>query len=145
MKPTQPSVRRHAPARLALACAVSVPLVLAGCGQAEDAARGAASDAARSAGSAASSAASSAAGGLKRAATERVVQELCDQTTGKGALADVRLTEKERAAAGRLAGAASAAGVPKRYVDPLRQVADSSDQQDVADAITSLREACQQR
>jgi hypothetical protein len=145
MERTHPPVRRRAPARLALACALSVPVLLAGCGQAEDAARGAASDAASSARSAASSAASSAAGGLKKAATDRVVRELCDQTTGNGALADVRLTDNERAAAGRLASAASAAGVSQRYVDPLRQVAESSDQQRVADAVTALREACQQR
>jgi len=148
MDRTQPAVRRQAPVRVALACALSLPLVLAGCGQAEDASRGAVSEAARSASAAASSAASSAssaAGGLKEAAKDRVVKQLCEQTSGNGALADVKLTENERAAIGRLASAASAAGVSERFVAPLRQVSESTNQQDVTDAVTSLREACQNR
>src|SRR3954454_3907361 len=81
---------------LALACALSLPLALAACGQAEDAARGAASDAASSAASAASSAASSAAGGLKSAAGERVLQELCKQTTGSRAPGHGQLADTHR-------------------------------------------------
>ena len=146
MDPTRPPVRRlRLSPRLALVCAVGLPVVLAGCGQGgygDSAAASSAASAATSAASSAASAASSAAGGLKTAATEQIRKQLCRQTTGSGALADVRITDTERAAAGRLASAASAAGVADKYVEPLRQVAESKDQQKVSDAITALRNAC---
>jgi hypothetical protein len=125
---------RGTAARIGLVLAVALAMGLSACGQAEDAARGAASDAASSAGDS-----------IKRAATDEVVSRVCAATSGSGPLADVRLTSRERAAAGSLATAASAAGVAEKYVSPLRQVAASKDGQDVADAVQSLRAACADR
>ena len=125
--------RRRA-ARAGLALAMGLPLALTACGQAQDTAR-----------SAASGAASSAGDSLRRAATDQVVGRVCAATTGSGPLADVRLSARERTAVGSLATAASAAGVPQRYVDPLRQVAASGDGQDVTDAVEALRTACADR
>ena len=130
-------VRRRAAragAALALALPLGLPLALAACGQAEDAARSAASDAASSAGDS-----------VRRAATDQVLSRVCDATTGSGPLADVQLSDGERTAVGRLATAASAAGVPQQYVDPLRQIAASKDKQDLGNAIDSLRKACADR
>jgi hypothetical protein len=131
--PERRPVRRRT-VRAAVALAMALPLALAACGQAEDAARGAASDAASSAGDS-----------VRRAATDQVLGRVCAATTGSGPLADVRLSEGERTAVGRLATAASAAGVPQQYVDPLRQIAASKDSQDVGNAIDSLRKACADR
>jgi hypothetical protein len=111
--------------------AALLAVALSGCGQVGQATQGAASQAA-----------SAASSSVKQAATDKVIDEVCRATTGSGPLADVRLTPSEREAAGGLASLASAAGVPGRYVDPLRQVAASRDGQDVASAIKSLRTAC---
>jgi Flp pilus assembly protein TadG len=131
MNRRQPSESSHGVRRArVVALVVALPLVLCACG-AGDAARNAASDAA---GSASSS--------VRQAATDKVVQQVCQATTGSGPLADVRLNQSERATVGALAKLASASGVPQRYVEPLQKIAASRDDQDVADAIKSLRTAC---
>jgi hypothetical protein len=138
MNRRQPSAGGHGVRRarlvpLVVALPLALPLVLSACG-AGDAARNAASDAA---GSASSS--------VRQAATDQVLQQVCQATTGSGPLADVRLNQTERDAVGALAKLASASGVPQRYVGPLETIAASRDDQDVADAITSLRKACADR
>ena len=127
MNRRQPSAHGH---RARGAWVVALPLALAACG-AGDAARDAASDAA---GSASSS--------VRQAATDKVIQQVCQATTGSGPLSDVRLNQSERDAVGVLARLASASGVPQKYVEPLQKVAASRDDQDVTDAIESLRRAC---
>jgi hypothetical protein len=129
------STRNHAgrPRRrrvIALVAPFALPVLLAGCGVG-DAARETASDAA---GSASSS--------VRQAATDKVIEQVCRATTGSGALADVRLSQAEKETVGSLAALASASGVPQQYVEPLRKIADSTDEQDITDAIESLRTAC---
>jgi hypothetical protein len=113
-----------------VAAPFALPALLAGCGVGE-ATRDAASGAA---GSASSS--------VRQAATNKVIEQVCQATTGSGALADVRLSQAEKETVGSLATLASASGVPQQYVDPLRKIADSTDEQDITDAIESLRTAC---
>jgi hypothetical protein len=122
--------RSHRGRVLALAVPLVVPVLLTGCGVG-DAARDADSDAA---GSASSS--------VRQAATDKVIGQVCQATTGSGALADVKLSQAEKQTVGSLAALARASGVPEQYVEPLRKIADSTDGQDISDAIESLRTAC---
>jgi hypothetical protein len=124
---------RHPHAVAALAAAfLAVPMLVAGCSQASDAAKSAASDAA-----------SKAADTVQDQAKQQAIRQVCGLTEGSGPLADGKVSDNEKAVVASIASVAEKAGVPAEYTEPAKRIA-SSDAGDEAAAkgIAELKAAC---
>ena len=106
--------------RLAALLGIPFLVMVAGCGQVQDAAKSAA-------GAAASQAAT--------AAADVVRGQICSP------LQDGQLSAQDTQVLSGLLSAAKAAGVPAQFVTPLEEIAKSGDQVPAA-SVTALREAC---
>lgn len=105
-----------------LAAVIGAPFILlvAGCGQVQDAVKGAASDAASQAAT---------------AAADAVRGQICSP------LQDGQLSARDQQVLSRLLPAAKAAGVPAEFAAPLEQIAKAGDQVPGA-SVTALLQAC---
>ncbi|MEO5314400.1 hypothetical protein PV772_09825 [Pseudarthrobacter sp. CC12] len=105
-----------------LAALIGAPFILlvAGCGQVQDAAKGIASDAASQAAT---------------AAADAVRGQICSP------LQDGQLSAQDQQVLSGLLPAAKAAGVPAEFVTPLEQIAKAGDQVPGA-SVTALLQAC---
>ncbi|MET0479845.1 MAG: hypothetical protein ABWZ69_00660 [Mycetocola sp.] len=105
---------------LAPLLAVPLFLVLAGCSQVGDAAKGIATEAASQAGS---------------AAAAELRKQICTP------LQDGTVSEQDKQVLSGLLVAAEGAGVPVEYIAPLKDIAESGDQLP-AESVTALQDAC---
>ncbi|WP_426997630.1 hypothetical protein [Pseudarthrobacter sp. N5] len=106
--------------RLAALSIASLMVLLAGCGQVQDAAHSAASDAASK---------------VATAAADQVKGQVC------ALVEDGLVSIKDKESLGGLVSAAQTAGVPSDITTPLRQIAETGDPVP-AESVTALKEAC---
>ncbi|XAS67547.1 hypothetical protein V3C33_19350 [Micrococcaceae bacterium Sec5.7] len=109
-------MKRH----LAALSAVPLLVVLAGCGQVQEAAGNAASDAASK---------------VATAAADQVKGRVC------ALVEDGLVSVKDKELLGGLVSGAQTAGVPSDITTPLRQIAEAGDQVP-AGSVTALKDAC---
>ncbi len=106
--------------RLAALSAASLMIVLAGCGQVQDAANKAVSDGASQ---------------VATAAASEVKKQAC------ALVEDGLVSAKDKELLGGLVAGAETAGVPSEITTPLRQIAASGDQVP-AESVKALKDAC---